>query len=372
MKKILYLFLILSTYFSCSSPKEPASEKTTLNVHLDPRTISINDLFNRIEVIPIETSENCFMKRMSKMMELDGKYYILDNELAVLFEFDENGKYLFKIDKNGDGPGEYYLIYDFAIDTLQKRIKMLSPMGSIHYYDMQGNFIDRIRLPWGGQQSMAALNNRNLAIWSLSSFSDGKYICIFDEDSMQPHNSFWTDAEENFISNKKSFDVFYQYDGNTYFYTEYANDVFLLTKEGTELVYTWNFYENNLNLSPYLETIKENPDKFNFLVDNQDVPYRFCSQFQNDRYYYTQLYTYIINRRRNVFYSKDKNNAIVFDKTKENIVLSKPLVFNDDYMICSATYEDIKNYKEVLSQEEFSKIADRIEDDNPFLVKFYF
>lgn len=372
MKTFPLFLVIIVLVCSCNSAKKQAAEAGILNVHLAPEAISVNEVFDRIEVIPIETLDSSFIKNIDRVIESNNKYYILDDRLDILFWFDKNGKYISKIDKTGDGPGEYNLIYDVSIDTLNNKIRMLSPMGSIYTYDMQGNFIEKARFPWGGQQCMIDISDNYLAVWSLSSHNEGKFISIFDKDSTKLYDSFWKGNDANLLSSDNSFDVFYQYGKDVYFYTSYASDVYKLTEQGVKFAYKWNFYNDSLNLAPYLEIVKEDPDRFFPLVKSQDIPYRFCCQFQNDHYYYTQLYTYSIKRRRNVFYSKIEDETIVFDKTKEGIVLSQPFIFNDDYIICTATYEDLEAYKKVLSTEEFNKIAGRKEDDNPFLVKFYF
>ncbi|MHC8469260.1 6-bladed beta-propeller, partial [Bacteroides hominis] len=46
--------------------------------------------------------------------------------------------------------------------------------------------------------------------------------------------------------------------------------------------------------------------------------------------------------------------------------------FNEDFLTCIVFNEDFPNYEKVLPPEEYQKLEERLEDDNPCLIKFYF
>jgi hypothetical protein len=52
--------------------------------------------------------------------------------------------------------------------------------------------------------------------------------------------------------------------------------------------------------------------------------------------------------------------------------LLHPLAFNEDFLTCIVFNEDFPNYEKVLPSEEYKKLEERLEDDNPCLIKFYF
>lgn len=76
-------------------------------VNIDIRNnISVFDLFDSIEVIPLETQKESLIAwgipRIYK-----NQIYILENRLSIVLCFDLNGKFLFRIDNTGRGPSEY-------------------------------------------------------------------------------------------------------------------------------------------------------------------------------------------------------------------------------------------------------------------------
>ncbi len=63
--------------------------------------------------------------------------------------------------------------------------------------------------------------------------------------------------------------------------------------------------------------------------------------------------------------------SFFFRQTTEGVILN-PMYFCDDFLLSLASYEDMEVYKHVLDEQEFAKLANRTEEDNPFLVKCYF
>ena len=139
---IIYLSCIL--FFACSEKTNEQKQIKTLSVSLKPNEEVSSSLFKNIEIIPLETKEESLITSIGRIREYNNKIYILDDKISVLFFFDKNGKYLSKIDKNGEGPEDYYLIYETVIKPEENQIYMISPMGFLHIYDLEGNFIKKI------------------------------------------------------------------------------------------------------------------------------------------------------------------------------------------------------------------------------------
>ena len=49
-----------------------------------------------------------------------------------------------------------------------------------------------------------------------------------------------------------------------------------------------------------------------------------------------------------------------------------PLYFGDEYLITDIVYEDREKFKSILTEEEYRKLENMLEDDNPCLLKLYF
>ena len=111
MKKLSLLLFVLC--FTMCNPKQQTDE-LTIFVDLDnPVEASLFDYFSSIELLPLETSPDVLVTGVSKIVIHKGNYYVLDMPQCIIFVFDKAGKYLLKIDKKGQGPGEYNFITDF-------------------------------------------------------------------------------------------------------------------------------------------------------------------------------------------------------------------------------------------------------------------
>jgi hypothetical protein len=94
---------------------------------------------SHIRYVPLETSDQCLIGLAYKTLVRNNKIYVADfHEAMALFIFDMNGKFLFKIARRGQGPGEYISFSDFDIqangdiymfDQSRKRILVYSPAG---------------------------------------------------------------------------------------------------------------------------------------------------------------------------------------------------------------------------------------------------
>ena len=56
----------------------------------------------------------------------------------------------FKIDKKGQGVGEYSFIEDFIINPYNGYLELLEPYGEIHRFDLSGNYIESKRVTYPG------------------------------------------------------------------------------------------------------------------------------------------------------------------------------------------------------------------------------
>ena len=61
----------------------------------------------------------------------------------------------------------------------------------------------------------------------------------------------------------------------------------------------------------------------------------------------------------------------VFEKLAENLSIT-PLLFTEDYIVSKLNFDDYTCLRPFLSEQDYSKLLSREEDDNPCLVKFYY
>lgn len=118
MKKILNICLAI-LICSCGKVKKDKFNleniKTyEINKHGDD-FFQWNELVNKIDIIPLETTDNSLIGYLTKCIIKNRQIYILDLRLQSLFVFEESGKFIKKIGNKGRGPGEYIEIKDFCV-----------------------------------------------------------------------------------------------------------------------------------------------------------------------------------------------------------------------------------------------------------------
>ena len=134
----LLVFLLSGVVLlSCSSHDHSSSIDLTKN-----HSVSVFDIFSDVKAIKLETSENNLINDISRVEYYDSRYYILDERSQQIFCFDEHGQFIFKINSQGRGKGEYHYITDFAIDKNNNQMVLLDPVFQrVHYFNLEGKFL---------------------------------------------------------------------------------------------------------------------------------------------------------------------------------------------------------------------------------------
>ena len=116
------LFIILSfSLLSCQHKGDSTKNSTIETIPVFSNytaELPFSAFVDTIELIPLETTEDNLIGEITRVIFNDGKYYIRSTngmQNPKLFVFNENGKYIQKISKQGVGPGEYLDFEDFTI-----------------------------------------------------------------------------------------------------------------------------------------------------------------------------------------------------------------------------------------------------------------
>lgn len=370
------------TLNSCT-PKEQNDKTLTLTVELKDKGVSFYDLFEKIELIPLELNENSFIKQITNMHLINDTLYVLDREVRSLTMFDgSSGKHLNTIMKVGQGPGEYTHVYDAIIDSVQQEIKLLSPFNFINTYDLSGRFIKKDNLPFPENSASAHFRNfddSTYLFWinSTPDLNIGNMVLI-SKKTHQIINSFWRNKglEDSFVVSP-----FWTYNKKTYFSISITNNVYQITSEGYDIAYKWDFDKYDIDKFREKEVapveLKHRSERMMELIQqmmNSDKLYRFNSRHENNSYYYAQI---VFKNEKSlaphIFYNKASGESHYFFKTTEGLSFITYL-FADNYMIAELLTDDLETLlsSNLLNETERSKLNMRKDDDNPVLVKLYF
>ena len=150
MKFKLTSILVAGTLLlSCNSSDKSDLLVIPVDVYQnEPRPLS--EISEDIKVIELETTDDCLIGGSGgggagRVLVSDDYILFLDailSDIKILL-FDSSGKFLRRIAKKGQGPGEYAVIYDVAADFLNNRIYIST--GKLMCYDFEGNFINEVK-----------------------------------------------------------------------------------------------------------------------------------------------------------------------------------------------------------------------------------
>ena len=122
-----YLFVGLACLMlglsCCTKSVQQVAEVTQINIDPDniEKFIDISPMLSdSIDIIPLETTDECLLSNIDRLTFYKGHFYILDGMRRHIFVFDEAGRFVRKIGKQGNGPGEYsaILFFDFMGDSI--------------------------------------------------------------------------------------------------------------------------------------------------------------------------------------------------------------------------------------------------------------
>lgn len=108
----------------------------------------LDSIVDRMEIIPLETSNKCLIENIVSFAESNNYYYILSGKNQALYKFDKTGKFISKIGNKGQGPGEYVSIDQIEVNNTLGIVYVLDYLGqSILLYDLDDNYIRSYKLP---------------------------------------------------------------------------------------------------------------------------------------------------------------------------------------------------------------------------------
>ena len=140
------LFIILSfSLLSCQHKGDSTKNSTIETIPVFSNytaELPFSAFVDTIELIPLETTEDNLIGEITRVIFNDGKYYIRSTngmQNPKLFVFNENGKYIQKISKQGVGPGEYIRFHDFTIANDDHIV--LADYKQLLHFDTEGKFL---------------------------------------------------------------------------------------------------------------------------------------------------------------------------------------------------------------------------------------
>jgi hypothetical protein len=371
---LILLFLLLN---SCSSKSEGSNN--VIHINLDKEdNVSVFDLVDSISVVQLETSQESLIGNIYKIIFHKDRFYLLDFPLQTFFCFNSDGKFLFKMNKRGRGPDEYDYAGDFNIDPFNDQIMILVPWGNILYYDLDGKFISKVKLPSEviAYHEVYALDAERLLFLSSKEIR-ANYYSRTSKTIIKRRLDASNGLYNIFGPLHKSY-----YFNDSLFFNDVSinNDVLNMMDESQKISYSWDFGKNN-NTPKQIKNVlllRQKTDKLHKpFITKENLNDKTFPNYYTYNCYETKRYRITTLRYKDpvkflyVFKDKIDGGDYVFRKTTEGIDFfyesfngNSVIMFPNDY------YQSFA--ESTLSAEQLKIVrAYNPDKDNPFLVIYH-
>jgi hypothetical protein len=141
--RIIILLLFIVT--NCKYRNNIEGDIPVIHAHSNNKA-KISQLFSNVEIIPLETNPSGLMGLMILRIEtFQNRIYFL-NQLSShinILCFDNEGNYLFTIDRMSNGAEEYTYLGDFFINQKNEQLVLCIGNRTHHYFDLDGQFLSK-------------------------------------------------------------------------------------------------------------------------------------------------------------------------------------------------------------------------------------
>lgn len=281
MSRIIFLFLILLSFFISCKNSKPVADKSHWYLEDEIDILDINIFLSKAKIVSLET-KNYIVGNPEKIIKDDSLYYILDNRYSkCIYLFNTKGKEAGVFKKVGQGNNEYLDIKDFDLDN-EQIVLLCFPSKLL--------FIDKINLEIKNIISLP--KNRYYDRLTI----DGQKILLYDHYNSVVENVNLLTGETEVIHNtrrikgytmhpqpvffKCSENLFFQASGNDTIYTienNQFNPFLVFDYEAKNL--TMDFYSNIEPEDIKLKDIGSHPIINIKTIFKQDDSYGFIYTF---------------------------------------------------------------------------------------------
>ena len=378
MKRNLIILIFIGVFITvaCNNTKPEENGIKIIEIDLDQaKHINLTEWFDSIQLIPLETNDQSLIATKNYASISEDSIYIYDQKMHCILVFDHNNGKFIKTTSHliGQGPNEYISINDFDIDERNGDILLLSSgVFTINRYNANLELTNKYKLthdliPYGVFKSIS----NDIFLFINGKEEDEELINVFS-------------VKENKVIKKTCpsvMGVVTKTWSSLYYFIENKDQLSLVTT--VPYSYIYRFDSTKLEFSPKVEfKIKQNrsfdilpkQDRayYNRLFNSQE--YAFITDIlENKRYFLTT-----IRYRGKAFtnrYDKVSGKSQIFEyQYSDTRELFYAKLIDDDALYVFRDLEHISplSNSSFLDDKYKKMIGNASEDDNPFIIKFFF
>ncbi|PIF02152.1 MAG: hypothetical protein CR996_00820 [Draconibacterium sp.] len=372
-KNIVTSILILTFIISCTSIQDYGEIQNdhnfiSLEIAKAP-SFKLETLIKDVTYIKLEVNKNSIIGDVDKILYLNERFYIFDKQITKsVFVFSKNGKFLYKINRQGHGPGEYILPIGFDVDSFENIYIGDNATRKILRYDKSGNFVDDIHCEFYFED-FSYIGNGKILINSV--YTDGKPIMtlgIWDSNDdkikrIVPSRDVYDDLDVPSFSSQNLF----KSDSIIYVNPPFSN--FIYKVYPNQITKAFNF---NQEFCPPIEFIIDLKSDINITLRNNKYIIGVRDIYETSDFIYMK---YLKQFPTNLVISKKTMNPLSYYKINDKRYLSDEQIYGiaNNCFVSLIKPETANNkWKEkvnnsTLSVEQKSKLLSFNTESNPIV-----
>lgn len=270
LKKTIALFLLICPFYGCDNRHNRAASEMEI-IQIDPMQadefIPLSEIAESIQCVRLQVDSGDVMGRIREIIIKKKHIYAVDISQQAIFVFDKEGRLVAKLNKKGQGPGEYLRIGPVFIDEDESYIELVNYtggkqsilryknltfdfMGAISSYpDISANSVKRHNglFYFATQQIDNKINGEDTNGDLIVCDNEDNFKVLFDKKIETGHHYF-SMTSECFSKNNK---------GELFFSPMYGNIFYQLNDRDAVPLFQIDFGTYHINESVGLQSTKE-------------------------------------------------------------------------------------------------------------------
>jgi hypothetical protein len=386
ISKTSIIAVLLYCNYACNgyntASEADLSNALKISIKFEYDNEDIISFIDRIEFIPLQTSDESLIGEITEIAYRNNKYYIFDEQQQKILIFDSTGKYISSIDKKGNGRCEYTKIYDMRVDD-SGTIEILSRTypGRITKYSNNNTECEiiNVKSKMSGDR-FVPLNNGYLFYQAMGSNNVDNQCFLFSTDENGNVQNKWLPSH-SYVPYEMSRKVLKVFDDTVLFCMPLDYNIYQISSDGNISVrYALDFGE--CNMPKFVKNLYINGNLQEFQKQSEGYVREI------DIWYETQqvlMFSYMNTSMATPFfalYIKNRRELKIFnpDDLVKIAVLYPVATFDDTFFLSSIDvstfpFDKYPEYKETVreSYPGLMSIADTLtEYANPVLIKYKF
>lgn len=378
MKKTIVSLISVAILLCSCSKKEHREQITTFEkVTVDMKQIvtgTMNELFDKIELLPLETTDSVLVGNILSYIYVKDKYHIVVDRRFVINVFDTNGKCIGNSGNViGNGPEEYNILLDVLFNPYSNTIEVLTSDMKIKVYDVKFNYVDEKKM----------MENNHLMYYDAFPVSKDNYMLLPSTLEKDFNHIIFYDFKKQKLVKKISFPYTAQINSVKTPISQVSSEICFIPKVSTYVGYIVDrksftlepsfkidFRSDSLDMIKLNRKFPEQNRLSDYLFSESNYPIPMETLF-NDQFIVSSIHQR--NRDLTFVYDRKKHAKMLIDRKFKNGLLAADYYTLDGSTLLAITPPEYLNLfidTTLLDEKNKAILASINKDDNPVIMRF--